>query len=118
GAEIIHPEIYRLFTGMLEKTADGGYRVRFGGEVCRVEVEDAPFVVQGVDKEAEGSIVIQLNDGSREPLDPEHFWIGSANVPYCKIKGGEFHARFSRPAYYQVARYIISDEDERVFFLL
>ena len=117
-SEIIHPEIYRLFTGMLEKTADGAYRVRFGGEVCRVEVEDAPFVVKFVDEEAEGRIVIQLNDGSREPLDPESFWIGGANVPYCKVKGGEFHARFSRPAYYQVARYIISGEDENAFFLL
>ena len=118
GAEIIHPEIFRMFTGLLEKTADGGYRVQFGRETCRVEVEDAPFVVQCVNEEAEGRIVIQLNDDSLEALDPERFWIGSENVPYCKVKEGEFHARFSRPAYYQLARYIVSGDDEKVFFLL
>jgi len=118
GAEIIHPEIYRMFTGLLEKTADGGYRVQFGREICSVEVEDAPFVVQCVNEEAERRIVIQLSDGSLEPLDPERFWIGSENVPYCKVKEGKFHARFSRPAYYQLARHIVSGDDEKVFFLL
>ena len=118
GAEIIHPEIFRMFTGLLEKTADGGYIIQFGRETCRVEVEDAPFVVQCVNEEAEGRIVIQLNDDSLEALDPERFWIGSENVPYCKVKEGVFHARFSRPAYYQLARYIVSGDDEKVFFLL
>ena len=118
GAEIIHPEIYLLFSSMLEKTPEGKYLVRFGGEICRVEVQDAPFVVQCVDEEGEGRIVIQLNDGSREPLDPDRFWIGRENVPYCRVKDRAFHARFSRPAYYQLARYIVSDDDERVFFLL
>jgi hypothetical protein len=118
GAEIIHPEIYRMFADMLEKTPDGGYMVRFGKEACRVEVQDAPFVVQRVDAEAEGRIIIQLNDGSRERLDPERFWIGKENVPYCRIKDGMFHARFSRPAYYQLAPYIIPGEEEKTFFLL
>jgi len=118
GAEIIHPEIYRLFTGKLEKTADGGYLVRFGRETCRVEVEDAPFVVRRVDELGDGGIVIQLNDNSQEPLDPERFWIGSGNVPYCRVKEGVFHARFSRPAYYQLARHIVPGDDEKAFFLL
>jgi uncharacterized protein len=118
GAEIIHPEIYRMFAGMLEKTADGNYIVRFGGEICRVEVEDAPFVIQSVDDAADGRIIILLNDGSREPLDPDHFWIGKENVPYCKVKEGAFHARFSRPAYYQLARHIVAGDDKNAFFLL
>jgi hypothetical protein len=118
GAEIVHPEIYRLFNSILEKTDDGEYRVKFGREMCRVEVEDAPFVVQRVDEDEQGRIVIQLNDGSREPLDPERLWIDCRNIPYTEVKAGEFHARFSRPAYYQLANYIISDDNEDVFFLL
>ena len=115
GAEIIHPEIFRMFTGLLEKTADGGYIVQFGREICRVEVEDAPFVVQCVNEEAEGRIVVQLNDGSLEPLDPERFWIGSENVPYRKRR---YISRgcVSRPAYYQLARYIVSGDDGRSLF--
>src|SRR4030042_6401885 len=45
GAEIINPEIYRYFCQSLEKTDDGRYRIRCDREICRVEVEDAPFVV-------------------------------------------------------------------------
>ncbi len=117
GAEIIHPEIYKYFNELLEKTSDGGYRIRRGHEYCSVEVEDAPFVVQTVDQIGKGKVCIHLNDGSAEPLKPEWFWIGRDNVPYCRVKNGSFHARFSRPAYYALARHIVADEDERNFFL-
>lgn len=117
GAEIIHQEIYREFNRMLERTSDGGYRVRMGQEICRVEVEDAPFVVIGVSQDRQGRISMELNDGGSEILDPECLWIGKENVPYCRIKGDSFHARFSRPAYYQLAKFIVT-EDEKEFFLL
>ncbi len=117
GAEIVHPEIYRFFCRTLEKMADGEYIVRFGREVCRVEVEDAPFVIQSIDEEG-GGIVVQLNDGTREAFDAVHFWIGDENIPYCRVKEGAFHARFSRPAYYQLASHIVSDNYEKNFFLL
>jgi uncharacterized protein len=118
GAEIIHQAIYREFCSLLEETSDGGYRIRLGREVCRVEVEDAPFVVLQVTEEGEGKLCIRLNDGSVEPFVADNFWIGKENVPYTHIKAGKFHARFSRPAYYQLAPYIVSDESEKEFFLL
>jgi uncharacterized protein len=117
GAEIIHPEIYKHFNELLEKTADGGYQIRSGNEFCGVEVEDAPFVVQAVSEVEEGKIYMRLNDGSDEPLKPEWFWIGRDNVPYCLIKNGSFHARFSRPAYYALARHIVADEEGQNFVL-
>jgi uncharacterized protein len=117
GAEIIHPEIYREFNRMLERTSDGGYRVRMGQEICRVEVEDAPFVVTAVSRDEQGHVSMELNDGGREMLDPKCLWIGKENVPYCRVKGDSFHARFSRPAYYQLAKFIVTD-DEKEFFLL
>ena len=117
GSEIIHPEIYKYFNELLEKTSDGEYRIRMNNEVCRVEVEDAPFVVQAVREVEKATICIHLNDGSEEPFNPELFWIGKDNVPYCHVKNGSFHARFSRPAYYALAPYIVADADERNFFL-
>ncbi|MBW2149835.1 MAG: hypothetical protein JRI22_22825, partial [Deltaproteobacteria bacterium] len=33
-------------------------------------------------------------------------WVGQDNVLYCKVKGGAFHARFLRPAYYQLAEFV------------
>ncbi len=117
GKEIIHTAIYRQFCSMLEKTPAGGYQVRMGREVCGVEVEDAPFVVKGIVQGADGSVGVQLNDGTTEPFDPAGFWIGKENVPYCRIRNGSFHARFSRPAYYQIARHIDSDPEGNDFFL-
>ena len=31
-----------------------------------------------------------------EPLDPATLEVGSDNVLYCRVKGGEFRARFLR----------------------
>lgn len=116
GKEIIHKAIYRQFCAMLEKTPSGGFQVRMGREVCGVEVEDAPFVVRGIIEDSDGGISVQLNDGTTEPFDPADFWIGKENVPYCKIRNGAFHARFSRPAYYQIAQHIESDAQSESFF--
>ena len=118
GAEIVHGEIYRQFCAMLEHSPDGGYQVRMGREVCRVEVEDAPFVVLRVTELDSQRVSILLNDGTTEPFDPERFWIGADNVPYCTVKNGEFPARFSRPAYYQIARHIQPGEKRNEFFLV
>lgn len=118
GAEIVHPAIYRAFSRMLERTSDGGYLVRLGREICRVHVEDAPFVVQRIIDTCRSSIVIQLNDGTKEQFEPHRFWIGNDNIPYTSVKDGSFHARFSRPAYYQLAKHIVSSETERSFFFM
>jgi uncharacterized protein len=118
GAEITHPQIYQLFNRFLERTADGGYQVRMGREVCRVEVEDAPFMVRRITTDDRGAPALELNDGSRELLDPHRFWIGEANVPYCEVKEGLFFAKFSRAAYYELARHIVTDDDEHFFIEL
>lgn len=116
GAEITHPQIYRQFNEMLERGPNGEYRVRMGREICRVELEDAPFVVVRLSQDEKGRLIVVLNDGCSEVLDPERLWIGQDNIPYCRVKGDSFHARFSRPAYYQLVQHIVTD-DETEFFL-
>ncbi len=115
GSEITHREIYLQFNQMLERTPAGGYQVKMGREVCQVEVEDAPFVVRRVKDDGGLDITVELNDGTREAFKPEKFWIGRDNVPYMNVKGGVFHARFSRPAYYQIAEHIVSDDAGQTF---
>jgi uncharacterized protein len=117
GVEIIHPLIYKQFNLMLERTPDSGYQVKLGREICRVEVEDAPFVVQRVTEQADGNLAIELNDGTTELFAPAAFWIGAENVPYTDVKNGLFHARFSRAAYYQVASHIVWDDAEQQFYV-
>lgn len=117
GAEIIHPRIRRHFISLLQKSPEGRYYLRMGREVCDVEVEDAPFVVVSVWEDQGQSLQIELNDGSLEQFHPDRSWIGKENIPYCMVRERAFHARFSRPAYYQLARYIMS-EGEDFFFVI
>jgi uncharacterized protein len=116
-AEIIHPGIFKMFCDALEHSPDGGYLVRMGNQICRVEVEDAPFVVKDVsEQDGEGPVLV-LNDGSVEPLQPQSVWIGKDNVPYCRIRNESFPARFSRQAYYRLAAHIVHDEATGEYFL-
>ena len=48
GLEIIHPGVKRQFSDALERTSDGGYRIRLGREICDVQVEDTPLVVSRI----------------------------------------------------------------------
>ncbi len=112
GREIVHKEIYRFLNSALEKTPSGEYQVRMGEQICPVEVEDAPFVVLGVTEDRTGDILLELNDGTTEPLSAEGLRIGRDNVPYVHVKDARFTARFSRPAYYQLATYISSEDNE------
>ncbi len=118
GAEIIHPGIRRQFMEALEISPVGGYRIRVGREVCQVEVEDAPYVVVGIVDNGDGNLSLELKDGAKEVFDPETFWINDQNIPYSMVRNGEFPARFSRPAYYELAQRIVSDEENQSFSLV
>jgi len=103
--ELVHPAIYRYFNRCLRMDDRGRYVICTDDQMCAVEVEDAPFVVVRVEGERE-DIVVHLNDGAVEPLAMDGLWVGQDNVLYCKVKGGAFHARFLRPAYYQLAEFV------------
>ncbi len=117
GVAMTHPGIRKQFFTALSKTEDGGYIVRIGREICSVLVHDAPFVVTSVDHQPDGTFLIKLSDETSEILQPDGLWIGNDNVPYSKVKNGVYHARFSRAAYYQLARHIALDEKEGKYYL-
>jgi len=113
--EITHRKTYLLFNRNLSRDGAGGYVLCIGREQCAVEVEDAPFVVKTIDflpsiGQELKVIWLILNDETREPLDLETLRIGPDNVPYCRVRGGEFEARFSRSAYQLLAPLIQYDE--------
>jgi uncharacterized protein len=117
GVEIIHPGVLRQFMEALETDSDSHYRIRIGKEVCSVEVEDTPFVVTGVSEDRDGNVLLLLNDSTSEIFNPETFRINERNIPYSMVRNGKFPARFSRPAYYQFASRLDSDDSEETFFI-
>jgi hypothetical protein len=113
-AEIIRQDIVRHFYAHLESDGQGRVIIHLRGERCVVEAEDVPFVVLSITNVPSSrngeSIKLLLNDGSLEELDPYTLFIGEGNVPYCQVRGGVFMARFSRNAYYQLAKYFEEDQ--------
>ncbi|MGC8660458.1 MAG: hypothetical protein ACP5U1_15440 [Desulfomonilaceae bacterium] len=118
GAEIIHPGVRKQFSDALENKVEGGYRIRLGREVCDVLVEDTPFVILRVYENKNETLDLLLNDGSREIFEPSAFWINESNIPYTMVKNGKFSARFSRPAYYEIAKRVVFDENTQSFSIV
>jgi len=116
GVEIVREDIRDLFSQHLVLSDDGSYYVQIGNDECPVIVEDAPFVVVRVTKEPPAGLVLLLNDGRTERLIGNTVRFKNSNVPYCRVRNG-LEARFSRPAYYQLAEYIQYDERKDRFFL-
>jgi hypothetical protein len=114
GVEIIRRDFIQLFSGHMERDGQGRYILTWEGKPCFVEVEDTAFVVRRVDEE-NGSFSLHLSDDSIEDLLPETLSVGPDNIPYCMVKNGRFSARFTRTAYYQIARYIEGGEGPGFF---
>ena len=115
GEEMKRQDIIIYLYQYLKKDSTGQYLIETENERCYVTVEDVPFIIKRVDAgfsydNGQPCILISLSDGSREELNFDiPFWHGDDNVMYCKVKKGEYAARFSRPAYYQLCGYIEHD---------
>jgi hypothetical protein len=106
GEPIANRRIADLFSRHVRRDPQGGYVLRIGPETASIVVEDTPYVVIGTRKGRGGGIEIELNDGSVEALDADSLRLGPDDVLYCRVKKGAERARFLRPAFHQVARYI------------
>ncbi len=114
GVEMVRRDFLEAFFKNLKMPAKDKYAIELNGQMCLLEVEDTVFVVRRVEEER-GQYRILLNDGTVEELSPEGFGIGKGGALYCRVKKGAFPARFSRPAYYQLAANI--EEEDGNYFL-
>lgn len=105
---VLHERLARLFSRYLRRKPGGdGYEIWIDERYhADVEVEDTPYVVTTVDNEPDEQFSIDLNDGTTELLDADTLQVSPENVLYCRVKNGRERARFLRPAYYQLTRYI------------
>jgi len=100
GEEVCHERILATLREGLQVDAAGHF-LQIGPVRVPVEVEDAPFAVVRFESEGDG-FALWLSDGSREPLEPGSLRLREGDVPYCRVKGGRFEARFSRAAAWQL----------------
>ena len=109
---IAHPRIALLFSQHIRPAPGGGWMIDVGVDRQQVDVEDTPLVVVGVLGEPERGFTIKTNDGVEEELDCATLCTGPDDVLYCEVdRGGRgrMRARFLRPAYYELARWIEED---------
>jgi hypothetical protein len=86
-----------------------GWLLDVGVDRQSVVVEDTPLVVVGVDGDPASGFVVRTNDGESGPLDPATLEVGEGEVLYCTVDRGErgmMKARFLRPAYYYLAKFV------------
>ena len=123
GIRIIRDDIIEIFLENLQLAPDGSYLIRWDQSLCALDAADTVFVVGRADRvksedSMEEQVLLGLKHLSRaEPLDPATLWVGRDNVLYCRVREGRFPARFSRPAYYQLAEWIREDEATGGFYL-
>ncbi len=116
GVEIVHDDIRRLFYESLVRRENGDYYVEMANDEFPVIVEDAPLIVIRVTKSPDGDLMMLLSDGSATKLNPRALTF-EARVPYCVVRDN-IEARFSRPAYYQLAEFIEYDEKRRKYYII
>jgi hypothetical protein len=107
GQPIENSRIADLFSQHVQRRAEGGYMLRIADEHAPIVVDDTPYVVTGAELGADGAIWLDLNDRSRERLDPHTLRVGADDVLYCRVKGQAESALFLRPAYYQIAQHLV-----------
>ena len=122
GSLIFREDILELFYANLHLSRENGFLIRWRGTQCTLDVADTPFVVTRADRKRsesgeEGIFLTFKHLRESELLDPSTLCVGRENILYCRIRGGIFTARFSRPAYYQMAEWIGEDAQSGDFYL-
>ncbi len=117
GNRIIHPEVLKLFKSSLEvDPVSGALKIDYRGKQAPVKVAKTPFFVQDITPEfdSEGrlrQVELQLDDGSREPLDPATLGLDGDGVLRVRVKAGRFAALCLPTAHFRLAELFREDDD-------
>ncbi len=123
GNKIVHPKVLALFkSSLVIDESTGELFVDYKGKRAPVKVEKTPFFIHDivVEKGADGElieIVLELDDGTRETLDPESLGLDDSGALQVKVKGGRFAARCLQAAHFRLAE-LLSDDGDGGFSLV
>ena len=123
GNKIVHPEVLSLFKRSL--TVDettGGFYVDYKGKRAPVKVAETPYFIRDavVKKDESGNlleVILEIDDGSREVLQPESLQLDAGGVLQVKVKSGKFSARCLPAAHFRIAE-LLENDNEGGFFII
>ncbi|EKD41634.1 MAG: hypothetical protein ACD_73C00610G0002 [uncultured bacterium] len=105
---ILHDRTVQFFNRNIARNPQGRYFLTGEDKPVFFEVEDVPFFIKKVEKTIVG-FLIYLTDESIELLDLASLSVGEDNALYCLVKGGEFVAKFFRPPYMEISKFILPE---------
>jgi hypothetical protein len=123
GNAIHREDILAFFLENVQELPDGSYVIAWGENRCALRAADTPFVVTRVDlkqesEETPAQILVKLKHLPQpEMLDPRTLCSGRDNILHGQLHDSRHRARFSRPAYYQLAQWIEEDVETGGFCL-
>ncbi|HIE07480.1 MAG TPA: DUF1285 domain-containing protein [Desulfarculaceae bacterium] len=123
GNRIVHPEVLKLFKSSLVVDPESGeFFIDYKGKRAPVKVTKTPYFIRDavVEKSASGNllkVVLEVDDGSRETLEPETLALDGEGVLQVKIKAGRFAARCLAAAHFRIAE-LLEDDDSGNFFIV
>lgn len=113
GLDFENTKLIALFSRSVGRTDGGTWVLEVGPFTYPITVEDTGFFVERVDLTSSPAL-LHLSDETTEELAPCTVTYEPEGRLYCAVKGGEFRARFKRPAYYALAERFV-DVDGAVF---
>lgn len=111
GSRIDRPEMVKLFASILRRAEDGSYWLITPVEQGRIEVDDAPFVIQSMTTEGDGHArqVTFIDNIERHhrltrpgQLTMRQSSVAAGTVPYLTLNDG-LDARLTQSVFYELA---------------
>lgn len=111
--EITHPGVIRAFQRALKCDSGGRHAIIIEGEICMVDVSDAPLVASTL-RDADDKFLLVLYGGDTCELEASSLRIGPDNALYANGPNG-LVIKLSRAAHNLLAQFI--EEDDQGFLL-
>ncbi len=105
--------IIDLFSRSVGRTEGGTWVLEIGRFTYPIVVEDTGFFVERVDWSDDPPPLL-LSDRSEEMLDLDTLTYQSGGRLYCRVKQGDFRARFKRSAYHSIIDHLQERDGEIV----
>ena len=119
GAAVTNENIALYFARHLDKAGDGGFVLRTERQVWPITVEDTPFVIKQFRNNncLNNSFEVILNDKTTETVSWDDIRLDGEGTLYCRVKNGQFEARFNSNSQFAFADMLSYDEEAGVYYL-
>lgn len=115
GGRVDRPALEQALRSWISVHPDDGRLILTNGyDWCYFRAEGAPFVVDALRVEPDGSVTLRLFDGTEEPLDPDTLSLDEEGAAHARVKAGRLDARFSRHAQTQLAPILVEADPPTV----